>query len=230
MFLTFILFSFQFIFIYFVFLLCRRLALDFQRASQSAKMPEHDYIALDDCIQASLRTLELAKHSQGNNSKALSQYEIESANVSLNQVIRTAETIKEKLSSHKGIGQNNDVELTSTAAPKHEGAKQPNNAPLPDASINSRNKAAADNTSVHESLTTGRRLSEPRLVPMEPTDVMVRLLVTPICSLSTIFTLYFRMKFQLILTELIDTRRKATETNICIIILWQRTDINYSSG
>ena len=138
-------------------------------------MPEHDYIALDDCIQASLRTLELVKHSQGNGDKALSLYEIESANVSLNRVIRTAETIKEKLSSIEVIGQKDDTEMRSTAGPHHEEAKLPNNAPLPDSSnINSHNNAAADNTGANEAL-TGRRLSEPCLMPMEPTDVMVRL-------------------------------------------------------
>ena len=56
-------------------------------------------VTIDDGIKASLATLELVKYTSGNGDKTLSNDEVEAAHLSLDQIIQTAESIKEKLPS-----------------------------------------------------------------------------------------------------------------------------------
>lgn len=154
--------------------------------SDHHEAPAHNScLALDDCIQASLRTLELARHSRHDNS--LSQFEIESANVSLNQVIRAAESIKEQL--RRGASHDTAQHYQSTNAsnaietePQHERDKtldneQPPPCPISqqhDATSSSESSAAAVQTPHEVSTTRVRKLSTPCLTPIEPVDIVVR--------------------------------------------------------
>ena len=143
----------------------------------------HSYIALEDCIQASLRTLELVKHSNsGEKHEKLSRYEIDSANVSLNQVIRTAEAIKEKLQSHENVGQNDASSNPAiTSEPQHKTFKVAleQDSPLSAPSMTQHNANAFVNESTSSSssevaTTRARKLSTPCLTPMDTAEITVR--------------------------------------------------------
>ena len=56
-------------------------------------------VAIDDGIKASLATLQLVKYTSGNGDGSLSHDEVETAHLSLDQVIQIAESIKERLQS-----------------------------------------------------------------------------------------------------------------------------------
>lgn len=150
------------------------------------------YIALDECIQASLRTLELVRHSHpsGEKREILSEYEIETANVSLNQIIRTAESIKEKLRSNGGTSQKateRDYHLANTAKRKDNEMKTAtdnNDGSLlvpPTRQHHNNTDNAVEVASNSESSCSNqapptriRKLSTPCLTPIEPVEITVR--------------------------------------------------------
>ena len=148
----------------------------------------HSYIALEDCIQASLRTLELLKHSSGGEThEKLSRYEIDSANVSLNQVIRTAEAIKEKLRKCGDVGENDAISNpTITSKPQHKAIevapeKNPSLPASPVTQHNDKNAFVNSSTSSLEpsepATTRVRKLSTPCLTPMETAEITVRFML-----------------------------------------------------
>ena len=161
----------------------------------------HRYIALDECIQASLRTLELVKHSHnsGEEVEPLSQYEIDSANVSLNLVIRTAESIKEKLRqqhrrSNVSLGTPKNGDSTNTIDTQNKKKTAPASTNLPPSTTvlpkqqngnaniigstsNSENKGTNDaEQSSHSEVQLGRarKLSTPCIMPIDATEIHVR--------------------------------------------------------
>jgi len=124
----------------------------------SEQYAHHSFTELDDCIKASLRTLELAKHSSNNGkSAALSQHEIDSAHVSLNQVIRTAEFIKEKL-RHSGGNVPKDASKSINPINSSE-TQYCNNETVNENDVGT--FVSNSETKVHESVIYHRQLEQP---------------------------------------------------------------------
>lgn len=127
----------------------------------SEQSAHHSFTELDDYIQASLRTLVLAKHSSKNGEcTALSQHEIESAHVSLNHVIRTAEFIKEKL-RHSGGNVPNDATKSRNSINPSE-TQYCNNETVGTANENDVSTFVSNSETIfHESVIYHHRLEQP---------------------------------------------------------------------
>ena len=129
-------------------------------------------ISLNECIQASLRTLELVKHSQRDD--VLSEYEIESTHVSLNQLIRTAESIKEKITSRESNECDTSQQTNPNTAELQPADTTPNSVTSQHSS--SETRTAADQP-LSEAMTRTRKLSKPCLMPIESLDIAVRFFI-----------------------------------------------------
>lgn len=129
--------------------------------------------SIDVGIKASLATLELVKHTS-KDGRTLSNDEVESAHTSLDQIIRTAESIKEKLPSSLAL----DREIDSVVSKSRKGSDA--SSLTPPASVvrkaekgSSRTKKPPDphkepagSSEKDESGEPRRRLSTPCLIPM----------------------------------------------------------------
>lgn len=157
---------------------------------------ENNPIVLEDCIKASLATMELVKHTRKDCFDNLSPHEVESVHVSLNRLIRTAESMKEKLPSRKSSVdtiKKNDENTTAIESTKHErqSLNDMESMPPPIPSMHKANSNAnvgrlqktstehqtnnkkASSKAEGEVGAPQRRLSTPCLVPLDPAGLVV---------------------------------------------------------
>ena len=125
-------------------------------------------ISTNDGIKASLATLEFVKYNSRNGNKSLSDEQIESAHVSLDQIIKTAESIKERLPSPSpsvasededtSITENDVASIPSSASIVEKSTKGVGRTKPPDPGTDNDTNASAP---------PQRRLSTPCLLPMD---------------------------------------------------------------
>ena len=132
-------------------------------------------IAIDDGIKASLATLELVKYTSRN--ETLSNNEVESAHLSLNQVIRTAESIKEKLQSCiapeeiDSIASNSENDEISV--PPSASLLQKNEKTVDGGKIKKPPESQNKPSGIDDEQPQQRRLSTPCLIPMDASGIGV---------------------------------------------------------
>ena len=139
--------------------------------------PFNHSIAMDDGIKASLATLELVKYTNQHGTKSLSNNEVESAHVSLDQIIRTVESIKGKLPARIAARELDDITsssesyapLTHSTSPVHEDVGTTDE----DSTKNPPDSHSTTSSTNDSSEPPQRRLSTPCIIPMETAGVGV---------------------------------------------------------
>ena len=127
-------------------------------------------ISTNDGIKASLATLELVKYNIRNGNTSLSDEQIESAHVSLDQIIKTAESIKERLPSPSPSVASVDEDTSIT---ENDVASIPSSASIVKKSIKGVGRTKPPDPDKPGNDTNGsdpppqRRLSTPCLLPMD---------------------------------------------------------------
>ena len=125
-------------------------------------------IAIDDGIKASLATLELVQNTSRNGNKTLSNNEVELVHLSLDQIIRTAESIKEKLPSKivsEAEGGNSIPENGEKAIPPS--SRSASLVQKGEKITNGGRKSELSSVKDDDEPEQKRRLSTPCLVPMD---------------------------------------------------------------
>ena len=174
---------------------------------QQKKPTNNSYNTLDDCVQASIRTLELVKHSQciGESSEPLSQFEVESASRSLDQVICTAESIKDELRNHGDISlqhttdvakgqENTTMTISKTVLPSNTTKQVYSNVAEATTMVESNSKTSPSEDSTHNTMKQrARKLSTPCLTAIEPIEVIFisQFTLSSFILLTQIHTAYF---------------------------------------